>query len=199
MTVPRLCRPSYLFHAGQQIHQNFHSSPATTKYQNQKHKEAPYRYDWYTTGKTRSLDLSDVWRSRCTYWCDLMFESFKVASLGCAVGFLPHHIIIKMYILMWFNVWIIQGSIAGLCGWFLASSHHHQDVHTVYKSDLPRTVCAQKVCVAIATKFMSTPQTTTSGQHLWSIALSGLASKYSYIPNVLEKMLGCAANRTYIQ
>ena len=39
-------------------------------------------------------------------------------------------------------------------------------IQVPYMSNLPRTVCAQKGYVAIDTKLMSTPQSTTSGQHL---------------------------------
>ena len=47
-------------------------------------------------------------------------------------------------------------------------------------SDLPCTAHAQNLYPAIDTKFMSTPQSTSSEQH---------------IPNMLEKMLWRAANQ----
>ena len=75
-------------------------------------------------------------------------------------------------------------------------------------SDLLRTAHAHKGCAAIDTKFTSimvivlwknnmSPRSTTSGQHLWPIASLSTADKYNCIRNVLEKMLGCTANRTY--
>ena len=39
--------------------------------------------------------------------------------------------------------------------------------------------------------------TTTSGQHLWSIASISTAGNYNHIQNMLEKMRGCTANGTH--
>ena len=57
-------------------------------------------------------------------------------------------------------------------------------------SDMPHTVHVQKGCAAIDTKFMSTPRSTTSEQHLSLIASLSSAGKYNNIWNVLEKCWG---------
>ena len=52
-------------------------------------------------------------------------------------------------------------------------------------SDLPHTARVQKGWAAIDIKFTTTPRSTTSGQHLWSIASLSTAGKYqSHMKNV---------------